>query len=283
MSILTLVSIIALYTISATSTACSEGYSCSTSAPTTWTLFPLSWTILSFTSSDLNTPLSSLLEDSALLISLTSISSNSLLIKVLVIGFSLLFFSILISSLIFIIFSALPTLFRLVFFPSCRKIGAILSVSIPLATIIDVIISVASIRTPSLMPGSSLSSMVSIPSTISSPSSIRVSTSFSFIQSTKASFRKPASCFHPSISFIFSNTMLYFPSFHLFVIDLKSLSIPLVFPIPSSFHPSGTVSCPGTAGGVVSSLLPPPWSLGWWGSSDSVSIFLDSLSISVSN
>ena len=209
LSNLTSVSSIALYTISATSTACSEGYNCSTSAPTTWTLFPLSWTILLSTSSDLNTPLSSLLDDSALLISFTSISSNSFSSIVLVIDFILLFFNFLISSLIFIMLSALPILLVLpvLISPSFRKIGAIRSVSTPLATIIDVMISVASIRISSVTPGSLLVFMTSIPSIMSSPSSIKVSISFSIIHSVRDFFKNIVSCFHPSISFIFSSTI----------------------------------------------------------------------------
>ena len=69
--------ITASYTISATSTASKLGYKASTSLPTTWILWPLSCTMLLSTMSDLRIPVSILLEQSALLTLLISISSKS--------------------------------------------------------------------------------------------------------------------------------------------------------------------------------------------------------------
>ena len=94
----------------------------------------------------------------------------------------------LISSLILIIPSALPILLILLItvFPSFWKSGATLSVSTPLATMIAVMISVASIRTSSVTSPSFSVYIASSPSRMSSPSSTKVVTSFSAIHDQSA-------------------------------------------------------------------------------------------------
>ena len=193
------------------------------------------------TLSDLSIPVSILLEASPLLISLTCISSKSLSLIVLLDVSNLLFLSFLISSLILIIPSALPILLILsdVAFPAFWKSGATLWVSSPLATKIAVMTSVASIRTSSVTPLPSSFSIDSRPSRISSPSSTIVVTSFSVIQSIKATLMYFASSDQSSVNSSFSNTILNTPSFHLsmrnFLFSSIPLDSPLVFSIPFDF------------------------------------------------
>ena len=132
--------------------------------------------------------------------------------------FSLVFLTFLISSLILIIPSALPILLILSVwaFPSFWNSGATLFVFSPCATIIAVMISVASIRMSPVTPLLSSVSMVSKPSRMSSPSSTIVSTSFSSIQLQRDSMMYLLSSGQLCANVIFSNTILYSVSFHLF-------------------------------------------------------------------
>ena len=247
---LTFVFITASYTTSATSIALRLGYRDSTSLPTTWILSPLSWTILLFTISDLNTPLSILPEQSALLLLTISMSSKSVFFRFLVFSLVLWFFTFLISSLILIIPSALPILLILsvVFFPSFWNSGATLLVSSPLETMIAVIISVQSISTSSVISLSSSPFMASSPSRISSPSSTNISSSFSFIQLQIAFFMTIVFSGQFLDNFIFSNTILNSVSCHLFI---KIVSISSMLH-SSVFQPSGRIASSGPASSSLS-------------------------------
>ena len=178
-----------------------------------------------------------------------------------------MFFTFLISSLIRIIPSALPILLILsvVVFPSFWNIGATLCDTSPCATIIAVIISVASISMSPVTPLPFSVSIVSRPSSMSSPSSISVTSSFSSIQ-LKISLLIPSLSFGQlSVSLTFFRTISNSVPFHLSSMFIFLPSIPLADPsslleasvssllecsfLTSSFpdlcfHPSGIVFCP---------------------------------------
>ena len=185
-------------------------------------------------------PLSSLEEQSPLLTSLTSRSSKSLSLTSLLVTFSLPFFNFLISSLILIIPSALPILliFSVVDFPSFWKSGATLCVSRPFATIIAVMISVASIMMSTVTPLSFSCSITSRPSRMSSPSSTKIELSFSIIHSMSDVLTSCAFSGHANIRLSFSITSFSWLSFHF--CSTISMPISILLECSSFFQPSGS-------------------------------------------
>ena len=168
--------------------------------------------------------LSSRLEESFLLTFLTSKSGKSSGTTLLRHSGFLESFIFSISFLTLAILSALPILFNLSNFcsPACWNVGIILSVSSFLAIMSAVITSV--ISNSSVPETSPHSSITSIPSRMSSPSSVRVASLLSIIQSRIASFTSASSTSFFQLSSIssFSKTISYSLPAH-FILNLSIL------------------------------------------------------------